>query len=65
MEEVAKTCGLAKGTLYLYFTTKEELFLGVCMIDLGDWLDELDEVLSAMFAGFQPRFWKRKRRSGA
>ena len=45
MEEVAKTCGLAKGTLYLYFATKEELFLGVCMIELGDWLDELDRVI--------------------
>ncbi len=42
MQEVAKACGLAKGTLYLYFATKEELFLGVSMIALGDWLDELD-----------------------
>ena len=29
MAEIARATGLAKGTLYLYFKTKEELFLKV------------------------------------
>jgi len=34
MAEVARRCGLAKGTLYLYFRTKEELFLALAERDL-------------------------------
>ena len=45
MAEVAACCGLAKGTLYLYFTTKEELLLALLEELLADWFDALDSVL--------------------
>lgn len=30
MEEIAKRLGLSKGTIYLYFNSKEDLFLAIC-----------------------------------
>ena len=30
MEDIAKTSGVSKGTLYLYFPSKEELFYAIC-----------------------------------
>jgi len=30
MEDIAKRLGLSKGTIYLYFRSKEELFLAIC-----------------------------------
>jgi TetR/AcrR family transcriptional regulator, repressor for uid operon len=30
MEDIAKRLGLSKGTIYLYFASKEELFLAIC-----------------------------------
>jgi AcrR family transcriptional regulator len=42
MTRVAATCGLAKGTLYLYFCSKDELFLAVLEHQLGSWLDALE-----------------------
>src|SRR5260370_24328894 len=47
MAEVAEQAGLAKGTLYLYFKTKEELFLALQEQQLVDWFDEVDRVLAA------------------
>jgi AcrR family transcriptional regulator len=37
MAEVATAAGLAKGTTYLYFRSKEELFLDLLLDELGDW----------------------------
>lgn len=42
MSEVAIRSGLAKGTLYLYFQTKEELFLALLEQELVGWFDDLD-----------------------
>jgi AcrR family transcriptional regulator len=39
MAEVARHCGLAKGTLYLYFKSKEELFLATLERELVHWFD--------------------------
>jgi TetR/AcrR family transcriptional regulator len=47
MEDVAHKAGLAKGTLYLYFATKEELFLAVAQDDLELWFEHLHQVLAA------------------
>jgi AcrR family transcriptional regulator len=52
MAEVAERCGLAKGTLYLYFKTKEELFLALLEAQLGQWFDWLDGGLRA-----RPEAW--------
>lgn len=47
MAGVAQAAGLAKGTLYLYFRTKEELFLAVLQRLLDEWLDDVDGALAA------------------
>jgi AcrR family transcriptional regulator len=39
MTDLAGRLGLAKGTLYLYFPTKEALFLAVLQAELGAWFD--------------------------
>ncbi len=45
MSRLAAHIGLAKGTLYLYFTTKEELFLTLLEEMLGSWFDEVSRKL--------------------
>lgn len=52
--EIARGAGLAKGTVYLYFQTKEELFLQLVLEQLGDWLDEVERELTAETALLQP-----------
>lgn len=47
MAQIAEHCGLAKGTLYLYFATKEELFLATLEVELAAWFDELAVALRA------------------
>ena len=47
MAGVADRTQLAKGTIYLYFTTKEELFLQLMKDQLDAWFDELDAALTA------------------
>ncbi len=46
MEAVAQKSALAKGTVYLYFGTKEELFLAVLQSLLGAWFDDVEKRLS-------------------
>ena len=45
MDDIAKRLGLSKGTLYLYFKSKEDLFLAICERHL----QESDEQDSAFF----------------
>lgn len=45
MADVAREVGLAKGTLYLYFPTKEALFLSLVERGLGAWFAELEAEL--------------------
>lgn len=47
MAELAQQCGVAKGTLYLYFATKEELFLATLQDELARWFDALGQTLLA------------------
>src|SRR4051812_38717926 len=46
--DVAGRAGLAKGTVYLYFASKEELFLGVLEKLLFAWYDALDQRLDTV-----------------
>lgn len=46
MSEVAERAGLAKGTVFLYFPTKEALFLGLLEEELTGWFEQLDGELS-------------------
>ena len=45
--DVAKGAGLAKGTVYLYFKTKEELFLAILSEQFEGWFDEINGRLQA------------------
>jgi AcrR family transcriptional regulator len=51
MSNLAKNIGIAKGTLYLYFETREEIFLTVYEQSLVRWsdifIDELDETITS------------------
>lgn len=48
MDSVARETGLAKGTLFLYFHTKEELFLAVIAQQLSEWVAAMDEKLAKL-----------------
>ncbi len=48
MVAVARAAGLAKGTVYLYFDTKEALFLAVQTQQLEAWFDALEAELAAL-----------------
>ncbi len=42
MSTIAKAAGLAKGTIYLYFRSKEELFLAIFEDQLKGWFTEIN-----------------------
>ena len=46
MEEIARKIDLGKGTIYLYFESKEDLFVAICEY----YLDALKKQLSSLFA---------------
>lgn len=46
MAEVARRCGLAKGTLYLYFNSKEELFLAALQTELAELFQHIDGLIA-------------------
>ncbi|MEW6367247.1 MAG: TetR family transcriptional regulator [Acidobacteriota bacterium] len=48
MAEVARRAGLAKGTPYLYFGSKEALFLALLADQFDRWFDELDAGLGRL-----------------
>src|SRR5215213_9635624 len=48
VSEVAREAGLAKGTVYLYFETKEEMFLSALERQLVAWFEYLDGRLREM-----------------
>lgn len=50
MDRIAGDAGLAKGTLYLYFRSKEEVFLALCESELTQWFDVLDTALQTQRA---------------
>lgn len=45
ISEVADLAGIAKGTVYLYFSSKEDLFMAVTRRDCEEFLEELDTAL--------------------
>lgn len=45
--DVAQRAGLAKGTVYLYFRTKEALFLAVLIHQFSLWFDRVDAALTS------------------
>lgn len=47
MEEVAEACGWSKGTLYLYFNSKEDLFFSVITEKVDQFRESLTTALAA------------------
>ena len=47
MEEVAEECGWSKGTLYLHFKSKEDLFFSVINEKLGKFTSTLNDAMRA------------------
>lgn len=45
--DVAQSANLAKGTVYLYFKTKEALFMAVLIDQFTRWFDSVDEALGS------------------
>lgn len=48
VQTIAERAGLAKGTVYLYFATREALFLRLEQHQLAAWFDALDLELAAL-----------------
>lgn len=48
MDGIARETGLAKGTLFLYFRTKEELFLALTIRELTAWFTRVDARLAQL-----------------
>ncbi len=46
MQEIAEHAGLSKGGIYLYFKSKEELYLSVCMSGLTGYGDRLTKAFN-------------------
>jgi AcrR family transcriptional regulator len=46
MAALAEALGMSKGALYIYFRTKEEVFLALLEEELCSWLDETDRRLA-------------------
>lgn len=55
MADLAVRLGLGKGTLYLYFPTKESLFLAVLQLEMGAWFAATAARLQATRVGAEPR----------
>lgn len=45
---IARQANLAKGTLYLYFDTKEEIYFSLLMRGFSQWMDAITEALSGI-----------------
>ncbi len=53
MDDIAQQAELAKGTLYLYFNTKEELEYGICMKGTNMMMDKMLEVVEDSDTGLE------------
>ena len=60
-DEVARAAGVAKGTLYLYYPSKEELFKAVVRHNVSGLLSEV-EALVARYEGGTPELLRNLRR---
>jgi TetR/AcrR family transcriptional regulator len=54
LTQVAEKAGVVKGTLYLYFKTREDLFLELMGQELEAWFDEINTLLTTRPDGEAP-----------
>jgi AcrR family transcriptional regulator len=66
LDDVAKTAGVSKGTLYLYFTNKEDLFKAVVRENVVPILGEAEDIIDhyegdseTLFREIMMRWWDR------
>ena len=66
LDDVARQAGVSKGTLYLYFTNKEELFKAVVRESLFPMLTEAEEIIrqyqgssAELFREFILKWWEK------
>jgi AcrR family transcriptional regulator len=64
LDEVAARAGVGKGTLYLYFTNKEDLFLQMALDGVEEMVAWIGEI-SALNCDFRERFFLFGREVGA
>jgi AcrR family transcriptional regulator len=51
IDGVARKAGMAKGTVFLYFQTKEELFLAIASREFEGWFDAMDRAFTSIAGG--------------
>ena len=47
IEKIAKQAGIAKGTVFIYFKTKEEIFLSIAEKETANWKKHLTEAITS------------------
>jgi AcrR family transcriptional regulator len=55
MADIAEAAGLAKGTVYLYFKTKEELFLALLDRELDGWFADMGAAIGGYAGAWSAR----------
>lgn len=55
VQDIVNASGLAKGTFYLYFQTKEALFLGVLLAEMQSWIEHLKLALKQALQALETR----------
>ena len=63
LDEIAAQAGVGKGTIYLYFSNKEDLFIQMAMVGV-DAMTERTQEITAMDAEFRERFFLFGRMAG-
>lgn len=48
--DIAEQAGMAKGTVFLYFKTKEELFFQIASREFVNWFDAMDRLFAELIA---------------
>ena len=54
MDDVAEACSIAKGTLYLYFKSKRQIYLGVLKEDLHSLREATAQAIAQASAAAEP-----------
>src|SRR4051812_3793359 len=46
IDDVARRAGIAKGTVYLYFKTKESLYADLVQSLFGEWFEQVESIVA-------------------
>ncbi len=73
LDDIAKRAGVAKGTIYLYFATKEELFKAVVMREVVSGIESAEQAkrdwgqrsAEAFLRDFLGNYWSRTQSTGS